>query len=379
MSTTTKATVRNGRAGKHGVFSANHNFSEQTRAVQSHIDSERTSDNVYGRFNDAGKWTWSHDGFDARAYELGRYTQIFGEGIKAQNDRHERSRHHDRVKSVEDVYTNKKTAPMETILQVGNSHSEMTTEEQAQYLRRALGALTSDLGRYGENLIIHDCALHMDETVPHVHLRYSFAVRDREGHLVPNQSKALEAMGFTPPEQGTRTRYNNALVSFSDWLREAFYGHVERQGLTVDREVKSPSERHVDRLGSRAIAKAKEVGELEKLVAQLNETARGRQQELAGVLQQVQHLQQYLGELSRYSRELDEYCIQANEVLHNLQDLGHGSRDVYQWMEDKVNNITGKTLFESYCDDNNLDYEVFVGRLGLQQNPDRRGGITQTQ
>lgn len=378
MSTTTKATVRNGRSGKHGVYSANHNFSEQTRAVQSHIDNARTSDNIYGRFDDTGKWSWSHNGFDARAYELGRYAQIFGEGIKAQNDRHERSRHHDRVRSVEDVYTNKKTAPMETILQVGNSHSEMTTEEQAQYLRRALGALTRDLGRYGENLIIHDCALHMDETVPHVHLRYSFAVRDREGHLVPNQSKALEAMGFTPPEQGTRTRYNNALVSFSDWLREAFYGHVERQGLTVDREVTSPSERHRDRLESRAIAMTKKVEELKKKVAQLTETVLGHQQELANVVQQGQQFKQYLDELSRYGRELDEYCVQASEALHQLQNLGYGSSDVYQWMEDKINNKTGMTLFESFCDDNNLDYEVFVGRLGLQQNP-ARGGITQTQ
>lgn len=262
MSTTTKATVRNGRSGSKGVFNANHNTLAETRAKESHIDHERTSGNIYVQFQNDGSAVRVQGGYNAKEFELGRYEYIYGEGLKAQNERHELSRHKERCKTMEQVYQNKKTAPMETILQVGNSKSDMDPRQQAQHLWAASCGLVNELRqKYGKNLHMLDMSMHLDEQVPHIHLRYTFAAHDPAAliigtdRLVPNQTKALKEMGFEAPEKDkARSRYNNPLIAFTDATRERFYALCEERGIHIDREVKSPSQRHQSRLESRCEA-----------------------------------------------------------------------------------------------------------------------------
>ena len=53
----TKLTVKNGRKSKDGMaYNANHNTLEATRKQQSHIDQERTAQNIYIQFGDKFDW-----------------------------------------------------------------------------------------------------------------------------------------------------------------------------------------------------------------------------------------------------------------------------------------------------------------------------------
>ena len=67
---------------------------------------------------------------------------------------------------------------------------------------------------------------------------------------MPNQSAALEAMGFDGrnPETGKKDRYHNPLVAFTDEVREVFYQACERRGVQIDREVTSGSRRQLELL-----------------------------------------------------------------------------------------------------------------------------------
>ena len=253
MKPRTKATVRNGRAGKYGVYSPNHNTREESRAVQSHIDHDRTSGNIYYKFTNTGDAVKVTGGYDARSHELDRYDHIYGDWLQAQNDRHLKARQKARVRTMEQVYQDKRTAPMETILQVGNSHSGLDRAQQASILWGAACDLVKELQKKpGVELL--DMTLHRDEKVDHIHLRFCFVGQDRYGHNAPNQTQALRDMGYTNPKEGKTTRYNNPLIAFTDETRERFYTLCEARGIEIDREVISPSQRHQERQESRCAA-----------------------------------------------------------------------------------------------------------------------------
>lgn len=249
MANGTKATERNSRANKDGtVHNANHNFLQATRDAQEHINHDLTEFNILYKIDEQGHWEKCKS-FDANHYELIRYSNLFGPGIDARNERNRKEGHIERNKSVEDVYRNKNTAPMETILQISNTRDLRdgiyTTDELTEKLDKVAKKVIKDFQKkHGKNIEILDYALHVDEGVPHVHLRYCFKARDKFGYEVLNQSQALKEMGYTFDGEKS-TKYNNALISFTDDLREQFYTECERNGIEIDREVVSLSHRQM--------------------------------------------------------------------------------------------------------------------------------------
>ena len=243
-----KASVHNGRANSKGVaYNANHNTMELSRSHQPHIDPERIHLNRYIQYLEGGAaiaHKGGEGGYDSRKHEVDRYKQLYGEGLDARNQRYRASGHRERVKSVRQVYRDPKTAPMETIFQLGKHGSETDQQTRTQVMVGAWGDVLQHLHQqYGANLIPLAASLHRDEASDHIHFRYALGAVDKFGHFMPNQSKALEAMGFDGrnPETGKKDRYHNPLVAFTDEVRETFYQACERRGVEIDREVTSGS------------------------------------------------------------------------------------------------------------------------------------------
>ena len=250
-----KASVHNGRANSKGVaYHANHNTLELSRAHQPHIDPDRIYLNSYIQYLDGGAaiaHKGGEGGYDSRKHEVDRYRQLYGEGLDARNERYIASGHRERVKSVRQVYRDPKTAPMETIFQLGKHGSETDQLTRTQVMTGAWGDVLQHLHqRYGENLIPLTASLHRDEACDHIHFRYALGAVDKFGHFMPNQNQALAAMGFDGrnPETGKKDRYHNPLVAFTDEVRETFYQACERRGVQIDREVTSGSRRQLELL-----------------------------------------------------------------------------------------------------------------------------------
>lgn len=250
-----KASVHNGRANSKGVaYNANHNTMELSREHQPHIDPDRIHLNRYIQYLDGGTaiaHKGGEGGYDSRKHEVDRYKQLYGEGLDARNRRYIASGHRERVKSMRQVYRDPKTAPMETIFQLGKHGSETDQQTRTQVMVGAWGDVLQHLHqRYGANLIPLTASLHRDEVSDHIHFRYTLGAVDKFGHFMPNQSKALEAMGFDGrnPDTGKKDRYHNPLVSFTDEVRETFYQACERRGVQIDREVSSGSRRQLELL-----------------------------------------------------------------------------------------------------------------------------------
>ncbi len=242
-----KATVRNGRATASGkVYNANHNTKTETRNQERHIDHSRTDQNINLQFTAEGR-VRRCGSFDAKAFELSRYEELYGTGQEAKNARYIADGHPERCKSVADIYASCRTAPLETIIQLGSRDTDIDPQERKEKLMAATAELIDGLQkRWGDNLHLLDLAIHLDEGVAHCHLRMTFSALDKFGQRVPNQSQAFEAMGIQRPDPTAKEgKYNCPLITFSEIIRTQFYDLCEKRGIVIDREVKNPSQKHL--------------------------------------------------------------------------------------------------------------------------------------
>lgn len=243
-----KATVRNGRATANGiVYNANHNTRAETRAQERHIDHERTEQNINLQFTAEGK-VRRCGSFDAKAFELSRYEQLYGPGQEAKNARYIADGHPERCKSVSDIYASRRTAPLETILQIGSRDTEIDPKERREMLMGAAAELIANMqNRWGDNIQFLTLSLHQDEAgADHIHARMTFCALDKFNQIVPNQAQAFEAMGIQRPDPTAKEgKYNCPLITFSELIRQEFYDLCEKRGIVIDREVKNPSQKHL--------------------------------------------------------------------------------------------------------------------------------------
>lgn len=261
-----KATIRNGRTNKAGrVFNPNHNTRTETRNLEGHIDHDRTAQNVNFQFFVNGN-VEKCDSFDAKEFEQSQYEILFSDGQKAKNDRYTKDGHPERCKTVKEVYRHPKTCPMETIFQLGNRETEMSPEARKQIMIASTFELIEQLRqKHGENIRFLDLSIHNDESVgsEHAHVRYVLSATDKFGFTVPNQSQAFKEMGIERPDLTKKEgKYNNPLITFSEMLRNTFYDLCEQKGVTIDREVKNPSQKHRDILEYKCEQLQKSVAEL---------------------------------------------------------------------------------------------------------------------
>ena len=306
-----RASCHSGRANKQGVaYNANHNTMEQARSKQPHIDPERMCMNSYLQYMSNGstvKHYGGDGGYDSRKHEMQRFKELYGKGIEERNERYRASGHKERCKTMAQIYKDPKTCPTEIIFQVGNSESETDKEKRTSVMVGAWAATMREFQeKYGSNFIPLDSALHRDEAEDHIHFRFTLGAVDKFGHMVPNQSAALEAMGFKADPERARGRYNNPLIAFTDELRETYYRECERRGITINREVISESRRQRDLLAVKCDGFRKELEKLE--------------QEKAAALAEAKQAQQDQAEAERAAQTAQEALEKAVGDTNTLND-----------------------------------------------------------
>ena len=298
-----KASYHNGRATKAGnVYNANHNTKIETREKQKHIDHERTLENVvWARdINNPGskKLIRQEGSFDARAFELQFYKDRFGAARERKNAEYIRTGHKSDVRTMEQVINNKKTAPLETIYQIGKEGEHVTPEQLEKIFREFTNWMQKE---YGSNMEILDVALHVDEATPHIHARYVFFARDRNGDLDVNQTAAFKELGIERPDPQKKVgKYNNSLMTFTERNRERFYEICEEHGIEINREVENPSQKHLDVLAFKSEALQKENREL--------------QEELQKVQEKMQRMEGQVQEAAERKERIDKAADQVKEA-----------------------------------------------------------------
>lgn len=232
-----KGTRHNGRSGKDGVYNPLHNDRRFDPEHSEHIDNERVRQNIYWdcyqgytTMADRGK----EDNFSFNQIEMAYYVDHYSDYVINQNKRHEKARHPDRCKGVEDVLKNKKTCPEETIYQIGTIEESAPPEILLQIANDFFGEMEN---RFGTHVHILNWALHLDEGTPHIQERHVFDCKNQYGELCPQQEKALEELGIPLPDPDKpKGRHNNRKQTFDAMCREMLFEICERYGLQLDRE-----------------------------------------------------------------------------------------------------------------------------------------------
>ncbi len=264
-----KATYHSGRTTRAGkVFNANHNTNKKTRDGQNHINHERTEHNLLYRVENNRLIPCKS--YDCIEFEKKRYSELFGDSLKARNERYIQQRHKERCRSIDDLYRDSKKCPFEMILQIGRASDDMTFEEKVELSKKINIDFVREMHRrYGTNFVPLNLSGHLDEVSPHWHYRGTFIYKGKDG-LEPNQAKAFEELGIKRPDMTKPVgKHNNSLMTFTEQARELYYEICERYGFEIDREVKNPSQKHKETLEYKCEMLEKEVVAKDQAIADI--------------------------------------------------------------------------------------------------------------
>ncbi|MBQ6089857.1 MAG: serine/arginine repetitive matrix protein 2 [Lachnospiraceae bacterium] len=235
----TKLTRHNGRTGKDGAFNPKHNDRKFDLENADHIDQDLAKENIYwdymqGYHNPIIDEHIGRNPLSFEEVERAFYYERYCDYCDAQNERNRKTGHSERDRRPEDLRADKRYCPEETILQIG------TMEDSVSY--KTLFRIAEDYfeefeKRFGEYVHIIDWSLHVDEATPHIHERHVFDCPNRYGEIMPQQEKALEALGFELPFPDKKPgKLNNRKISFDKACRVMLFDICEKHGLHLDKE-----------------------------------------------------------------------------------------------------------------------------------------------
>ena len=266
------------------------------------------------------------------------YDKIFGKAVSEYNARQKRS-----DRKIENYYKSvckdyRKHPVYECIVGVYPKNGTLSREEQ----KIILNEYARGWKKANPNLCLIGCYYHADEAgEPHIHLDYipwSDGYKngpERQAGLV----RALEAQGYH--KQGKET----AQMQWTQDENRRLEAICKAHGLEVVHPMRGKHSKHLATSDykyhmNQMTLLRKEMERTQCKVDDLDWALLQKEDELDHLKQQAQRA------------ACQGVCIQ-------------GSKDIFQWAEDIVNQRTGETLLESYCNAQGLDYEYWVNALGV--------------
>ncbi len=234
-----KLTRHNGRAGKNGTYNPKHNDRRFDIANSDHIDQERAKRNVYWDCyqhyrTPADQAEEDQITLSFEQIEKAFYSERYGDYCEGQHERNRKSGHSNRDRSPTDLWSDKKTCPEESLIQIGTMEQSVPPAVLGQIAAEFFEEFER---RFGEHIHILDWALHLDEATPHIHERHVFDCENSYGEIQPQQEKALEALGFDLPHPNQKKgKLNNRKMTFDAACRVILFDICAKHGLHLDQE-----------------------------------------------------------------------------------------------------------------------------------------------
>ena len=313
-----RVTQHNGRAGKHGVYLAKHNDRQFDVSQASHIDAEKSAQNVY--------WSY-YEGMSFTDCERKYYEERFSQALNLQNAKYAKRRQYVYMRTMDEYIANEDTCPEETVIYIGNKDEHVgidllkkITTEQIEWERKTY-----------PNVVVLDVALHVDEEgAPHYHKRQVWEAVDKNGNMIVSQTKALKAMGIGLSKKGTR--YDNAKQEYTAQCREHFenlcrqYGveinterlHKSKTGLEMDDYKASQAQERLKKAEQRAEVAFKQIEALEDDLQRARDAKMQAEAKTAEVEKKLEKLQDHL-----LCAEPQGYILKNTRTGHCLDVLSN--------------------------------------------------------
>ena len=313
-----RVTQHNGRAGKHGVYLAKHNDRQFDVSQASHIDAEKSAQNVY--------WSY-YEGMSFTDCERKYYEERFSTALNLQNEKYAKRRQYVYMRTMDEYIANEDTCPEETVIYIGNKDEHVgidllkkITTEQIEWERKTY-----------PNVVVLDVALHVDEEgAPHYHKRQVWEAKDRNGNMIVSQTRALRQMGIGLSKKGTR--YDNAKQEYTAQCRRHFenlcrqYGveinterlHKSKTGLAIDDYKASQAQERLKKAEQRAEVAFKQIEALEDDLQRARDAKMQAEAKTAEVEKELGKLQDHL----LYAKP-QGYILKNTRIGHCLDVLSN--------------------------------------------------------
>lgn len=203
------------------------------------------ADNINEELTEKNKYFCCYKGMSFEDAEKRFYEEHFKTALEKTNENYIKNGHRERVKSIDDLLTAKRTMPEETVLQVGSVKDGTVSGQQlASIYVEYQKQLLKWSKEHGEPFKVLNSALHVDEAVPHIHERRVWTYTDDKGVEHINMSKALEKADVPLPDPDKEPgRYNNRKMTFDSMCREMWLDICRNRGIEVE-SVAIPDIRH---------------------------------------------------------------------------------------------------------------------------------------
>ena len=360
-----KGTRHNGRSGKDGVYNPLHNDRRFDPEHSEHIDNERVRQNIYWdcyqgytTMADRGK----EDNFSFNQIEMAYYVDHYSDYVINQNKRHEKARHPDRCKGVEDVLKNKKTCPEESIYQLGTIDEHASVETLVLVFDEFKKEFDE---RFGSNVHIIDWSLHMDEATPHIHERHVFDATNRYGEIEPKQEAALEELGFELPNpEKKRSKTNNRKVVFDSACRTMFLDICKRHGLEIDEEPSYGGRQYLEKQDYIRMKQKEEIAVQQEMLNQQRDKVNANHLELARQSNHVRAnekvIQSQKEKIEQQEKEFKENFISNSDRILSQGELIEEQREELQQLTLRIEDV--ETLLDEVSSEayGRLPYHVRI-------------------
>jgi len=219
----------NARVGKNGVFSPKHN-DRNFNLEPEHIDENKSINNSYWMVYDCKNFEECEKEF---------YKNNFSNALEKKNEKHIKSRHKERIKTIDDYRTSPLTCPEETLYYIGDKSNTVDTNVLEEIIQKQLEWESEEF----PDVKYLNIAIHRDEEgADHIHARKVYIAPDENGDLIVNQTKALANMGIERPDTSKpSSKFNNAKMTYTKLVREHFIELCKEYGLEIETEPKEKS------------------------------------------------------------------------------------------------------------------------------------------
>lgn len=208
---------------KGKVFSARHADRNFNTANAPNIDPSLSHLNTYWLNPNLGIQALTIDELERKYYQ-----KYFAEYIKVTNEKHEKSRHYERMIDANKLRNSSRTCIEDTLLYFGDKKNQIPNE----IYDKIVADFVSWHQETFPQAVITAYATHRDEpnSAVHTELRVCWSCLHPNGYLYPNQTVALEQMGL----QNNGKKNDNAKIEYTRRCREKQAELVVAYGYSVE-------------------------------------------------------------------------------------------------------------------------------------------------
>ena len=311
----------NARVGKNGVFSPKHNDRNFNLEVE-HIDENKSKNNSYWMVYDCKNFEECEKEF---------YKNNFSKALEKKNEKHIKSRHKERIKTIDDYRTSPLTCPEETLYYIGDKSNTVDTNVLQEIIQKQLEWESEEF----PDVKYLNIAIHRDEEgADHIHARKVYIASDENGDLIVNQTKALANMGIERPDTSKpSSKFNNAKMTYTKLVREHFIELCKEYGLEIETEPKDKSKTGYSLEEYKMKDTKSKLDAQEKAVKDLEKNLNAREERLNA---RESYLNDSAEKLLEFNELLDTRESEALQAKEKYMTLSDNQEKEFQALQDKL-------------------------------------------